>query len=199
MKKFHFENFEEFVSEVLCKCQNNRELDEYSDVSIIAKFEEAKEIVAHCICMDCDPYAIELIHPEFNNYHDEYIISITNIDGHDSVFCEPMFVNGKYLNSESSINYVMDNCSSKVLKHCTDGVTIEVCVGLEETCNDVTSQDSSTSESVHISRNESGVPLGFSKTWSTNKNGLNCYSSYSHYSDDLELLKSIASEFGVDL
>ena len=55
------------------------------------------------------------------------------------------------------------------------------------------------SESTHISRDKHGNPLGFSKTWSTVRDGVHCYSSYSHYSSDVNMLRSIASDFGVRL
>ena len=55
------------------------------------------------------------------------------------------------------------------------------------------------SESTYISKNDDGVPVGFTKNWSVSKNGVTCYSSYSHFTDDVDMLREIASEIGIEL
>ena len=68
--------------------------------------------------------------PEWENYHDEYLISLNN----DGIWCEPMKLDGKYLTDESTITYILDNCSSKVIPYCKGKTVYEVTVG-EDDCS----------------------------------------------------------------
>ena len=110
----------------------------------------------------------------------------------------------EYLIDESFIIYIMDNCSSACIPHCMGKVVVEVGVGNNERdccdeCNKCSCKDTDDTESVHISKDRNGNPIGCSKTWSTTKDGVNCYSSYSHYNSDINMLRNIASDFGVRL
>ena len=66
--------------------------------------------------------------PEWENYHEEYLISLNN----DGIWCEPMKLDGKYLTDESTITYILDNCSSKVIPCCKGKNVYEVTVGIDE-------------------------------------------------------------------
>ena len=68
--------------------------------------------------------------PEWENYHDEYLISLNN----DGIWCEPMKLDGKYLTDESTITYILDNCSSKVIPYCKGKTVYEVTVG-DDVCD----------------------------------------------------------------
>ena len=58
----------------------------------------------------------------------EYLISLNN----DGIWCEPMKLDGKYLTDESTITYILDNCSSKVIPYCKGKLVYEVSVGADE-------------------------------------------------------------------
>ena len=66
--------------------------------------------------------------PECKNYHEEYLISLNN----DGIWCEEMKSDGKYLTDESTITYILDNCSSKVIPYCKGKIVYEVTVGDDE-------------------------------------------------------------------
>ena len=199
MKRIEFETYEDFICEVADKMDAVREIDEYGDIAIIAKYNEANVIVRELLCMGYDIAGIHLGKEEFEEYWDEYIISITNVDGDTEVWCEQFKRNDKYITDESVITYVMDNCSSVCIPNCKGKVVLEVGIGNKCDCCECTCKDTDDSESTHISRDKNGNPMGFSKTWSTVKDGVHCYSSYSHYSSDIDMLRSIASDFGVRL
>lgn len=203
MKRIEFETYEDFVCEVADKLDAVKEVDEYGDIAIIAKYNEANIIVRELLCMGYNIAGIHLGKEEFEEYWDEYIVSITNIDGDTEVWCEPFKHDDKYIIDDSTITFVMDNCSSACIPNCKGKVVVEVGIGDDECdctdCTECTCKDTDDSESTHISRDKEGNPLGFSKTWSTTKDGVHCYSSYSHYSSDIDLLRSIASDFGVRL
>ena len=66
--------------------------------------------------------------PEWENYHEEYLISLNN----DGIWCEQMKSDGKYLTDESTITYILDNCSSKVIPQCRGKIVYEVTVDIDE-------------------------------------------------------------------
>lgn len=193
MERLQLENYEELAWNISDSFENLK--DEYGDISIIAKYNEAKEIIKELLCIGYDIASIELHREDFENYCDEYIVSL-NFDG---VWCEKFKRDTGYFEDESNIMYIMDNCSSNVISYCkSDNLyEVSVCEDDEELSN--TSNDSQNSESTYISRSKDGTPTGFCKSWVTVENGMTCYSSYSHYSDNVNMLKEVASDFGIEL
>ena len=126
MKNLYFDDFEDF-SCVIADTYDALDYDE-EDVAIIAKYEEAKEIISELSCIGYSLESIRMSRPEWENYHDEYLISLNN----DGIWCEPMKLDGKYLTDESTITYILDNCSSKVIPQCSGKIVFEVTVGTDE-------------------------------------------------------------------
>lgn len=165
MKLINFEDYKDFVKTI----SNTFDLLEsgYDDISIIAKYDDTKQILKNMICDEYDISFINLEPKEVNNYTDEYIITILNIDGENSVWCE-RFKNGeKYLDDRSTVTYIMDNCSSKVIKHCKANLVFEVHIGEEDNVDFVVDENNND---VH----------GFTVS-NTDSNG---YHSFSYYSSD---------------
>ena len=126
MKNLYFDDFEDFA----CAVADTYDALDYDeeDVAIIAKYEEAKEIISELSCIGYSLESIRMSRPEWENYHDEYLISLNN----DGIWCEPMKLDGKYLTDESTITYILDNCSSKVIPCCKGKNVYEVTVGIDE-------------------------------------------------------------------
>ena len=134
----------------------------------------------------------------------EYMLSVDD-DG-DLVVQPVIEYTDKYFSSMETVYISMDgDVSQDVIDNCIDRDVNVILFGYEEDCDcdecqcACTDKDTDDSESTHISRDKHGNPLGFSKTWSTVRDGVHCYSSYSHYSSDVDMLRSIASDFGVRL
>lgn len=192
MERLEFDNYEEFACDIT---DSFDDIDnEFGDVSIIAKYNEATEIIRELLCIGYNVASVELHMEKFENYYDEYIIGLN----HDGVWCEKFKRDNGYFTDESNVIYIMDNCSSAVISYCKSRNLYEVSVG---ECDDETdvSNDTQDSESTYVSRAKDGTPEGFSKSWVTVKDGVTCYSSYSHYSDNVDMLKEIAKDFGVKL
>lgn len=68
----------------------------------------------------------------------------------------------------------------------------------DDQCTDL-NNDTQSSESTYINRSKDGTPIGFVKTLVNNKNGVLCYTSYSQCSNDIELLRNAAIDFGIEL
>ena len=126
MRNLYFDDFEDLA----CDIADNFDMvkDDFGDIAIIAKYEEAKEIIAKLSCIGYSLESIRMSRPECKNYYEEYLISLNN----DGIWCEEMKSDGKYLTDESTITYILDNCSSKVIPYCKGNIVFEVTVGDDE-------------------------------------------------------------------
>lgn len=206
MEILHFNNFEDFACIVADELDNIIEKDKYNDndIAIVAKYEEARQLIKELVCIGYDIESINIRDAKWGGYDDEYIISISNIGDEYEIWCEPMLRENGYFKDESTIIYIFDNCSSKVIPYCKGKYMYEVSIGEydsedDENCDLECDNDSNESESVYVSRTKEGTPTGFQKTWYTEDNGMKCWSSYSHYNSDVSMLRNVAKEFGVKL
>lgn len=128
MEKLYYEDYWDFINEVIDKLDFLRQLDKYNDIAIVAKYEEARQIIKELICADFNIRSIEIHEPEWEGYTSEYIISVTNIDEDYEIYCEPMLREKDYLHDDSTLIYIMSNCSSKVTKYCNGSILYEVAI-----------------------------------------------------------------------
>ena len=133
MERLEFNDYEEFACEVADTFDDIRYDDDFDDIAIIAHYDEAKQIIREILCLGYDLNSIELKNPELGYDDVPYVISVCGIDSEHEVWCEPMVRdNGKYIDDESAIIYVLDNCSSEVLKHLDSECIFEVGIGEDE-------------------------------------------------------------------
>ena len=134
MERLEFNDYEEFACEVADTFDDICKNDDFDDIAIIAHYNDAKHIIREILCLGYDLNSIELKDPELGYDDVPYIISVCGIDSEYEVWCEPMIRdNGKYIYDESSVIYVLDNCSSEVLKHLDSECIFEV--GIEDECS----------------------------------------------------------------
>lgn len=117
MTKRFFNTIEEFVDFAFDFYGSITRLSDEDDIcgmSIIARYEEAVEIIKQLIMHGADIVDVEIQHPEFDGYDDEFIISYDA----DGIWCEKMRRENGYLNAEDSAIFVLDNCNSALLSHC---------------------------------------------------------------------------------
>ena len=127
MENLYFNDFEDF-SCVIADTYDALDYDE-EDVAIIAKYEEARQIIKELLCLGYDLHSID-IDDEFDGYNAEYIITLYD----NEIFCEPMLREKGYITDDSPVIYVLDNCSSKVIPYCKGKNVFEVTVG-EDDCD----------------------------------------------------------------
>ena len=133
VERLEFNDYEEFACEVADTFDDICKNDDFDDIAIIAHYDEAKQIIREILCLGYDLNSIELKNPELGYDDVPYVISVCGIDSEHEVWCEPMIRdNGKYIDDESSIIYVLDNCSSEVLKHLDSECIFEV--GIDDEC-----------------------------------------------------------------
>ena len=137
MERLEFNDYEEFACEVADTFDDICKNDGFDDIAIIAHYNEAKHIIREILCLGYDLNSIELKNPELGYDDVPYVISVCGIDSEYEVWCEPMVRdNGEYIDDESSIIYVLDNCSSEVLKHLDSECIFEVGIGAECSCDE---------------------------------------------------------------
>ena len=135
MERLEFNDCEEFACEVANTFDDICKNDDFDDIAIIAHYDEAKQIIREILCLGYDLNSIELKDPELGYDDVPYVISVCGVDSEHEVWCEPMIRdNGKYIDDESSVIYVLDNCSSEVLKHLDSEHIFEVGIG-EDACS----------------------------------------------------------------
>ena len=137
MERLEFNDYEEFACEVADTFDDICKNDDFNDIAIVAHYDEAKQIIREILSLGYDINSIELKNPELGYDDVPYVISVCGIDSEYEVWCEPMVRdNGKYIDDESSIIYVLDNCSSEVLKHLDSECIFEVGIGDECSCDE---------------------------------------------------------------
>ena len=128
MKNLYFDDFEDFSCVIADKFDELYK-ENFEDIAVIAKPDEAKEIFKELVCMGYDICNITYERIDWDGYDDEYILSMN----HDGIWLEKFKrEDGKYLTDESTITYILDNCSSKVIPYCKGKIVYEVTVGKED-------------------------------------------------------------------
>ena len=128
MKNLYFDNFEDLACVIADKFDElNKE--NFEDIAVIAKPDEVKEIFKELVCIGYDICNITYERIDWDGYDDEYILSMN----HNGIWLEKFKrEDGKYLTDESTITYILDNCSSKVIPYCKGKIVYEVTVGIDE-------------------------------------------------------------------
>ena len=128
MQNVYFEDYSDLACDIADKYDSINKLEEYKDVAIIAKYEEARQIIKELMCIGYDLHSIVMHDVEYDGYEAEYIISLYD----DEIWVEPMMRESGYITDDSPIMYVLGNCSSKVIPYCKGKVVFEVTIGEEE-------------------------------------------------------------------
>lgn len=120
MKRIEFYDIEDFCTDVLVMYEDFCGNPDY-DISIVAKYDEAREVVRY-LSQEFPLFDIQLQSPTINGYLDEYLVSINE----DGLWCEPAKNKNGYIDEDTTVTYVFDNCSSAVLKNLHSPFKFEV-------------------------------------------------------------------------
>lgn len=112
IKTLYFENYEDFACAVSDTYDRVKSNDEYNSVDVVAKYEDAKEIIRELVGIG---YGIAFINefgdPEWDGYDDAFVISLYD----DEIWCEPVKRKDDYIFVEADAVYVFDDCNSKII------------------------------------------------------------------------------------
>ena len=115
-KDINFEYTEEFVDYIINEVEN----DEDNFVTVIAKFDETKEILKNAMTYDDVNFeSLQIESPIMDNYYDEFVLSFWMNDGVLEIGCEKLKnKNGHYANPCGDVVFLFEDCSSKIIPLC---------------------------------------------------------------------------------
>lgn len=178
IKTLHFEDYEDFACVVSNTYDRIKSDDEYNSIDVVAKYEDAKEIIRELIGMGYGiAFINELADPEWDGYDDAFVISLLD----DEIWCEPVKRKDGYIFVEADVVYVFDDCNSKIIPKIESDEVYEVEVGNYDDCDgDCENCPSHDETYLHTSENEDGNTHGFTASRSDGDS----YMSYSYYSSN---------------
>ena len=134
MKSIYFENYEDFACAVSDVYDRVKSDDEYNSVDVVAKYEDAKEIIRELIGIGYGiAFINELADPEWDGYDDAFVISLLD----DEIWCEPVKLKDDYIFVEADVVYIFDDCNSKIIPKIEADDVYEVEIGNEyDNCDD---------------------------------------------------------------
>lgn len=155
IKTLHFEDYEYFacaVSDVYDRVKSN---DEYNSVDVVAKYENAKEIIRELVGIG---YGIASINgfgdPEWDGYDDAFVISLLD----DEIWCEPVKRENGYIFVEADVVYIFDDCNSKIIPKIEADEIYEVEIGdFDYDCENCEYHDMTTASSATYEVNGKSV------------------------------------------
>lgn len=193
IKTLHFENYEGFACAVSDTYDRVKSDDEYNSVDVVAKYEDAKEIIRELVGIGYDIAFIDKFgNPEWDGYDDSFVISLLD----DEIWCEPVKRDDKYIFIEADVVYIFDDCNSKIIPKIESDEVYEVGIGNYDDCyGDCENCNCHDETYLHTSEDEDGNAHGFT---ASRLDG-DSYMSYSYYSSDElshEDIQKILKAFG---
>lgn len=193
IKTLHFENYEGFACAVSDTYDRVKSDDEYNSVDVVAKYEDAKEIIRELVGIGYDIAFIDKFgNPEWDGYDDSFVISLLD----DEIWCEPVKRDDKYIFIEADVVYIFDDCNSKIIPKIESDEVYEVGIGNYDDCDgDCENCNCHDETYLHTSEDEDGNAHGFT---ASRLDG-DSYMSYSYYfNDELshEDIQKILKAFG---
>lgn len=194
LKFISVEDFCDFVTDTLCEITEDEPLN---DVTIVAKYEEMKEIFSELIRCGYECTSVDAFHPpDFDGYNDEYLLLVYNNELWLALARDD--AGTYYDNSDASKVFILDNCSSKVISTVDPDNAFEVNIEeLEEDDNESMCCDcyKKCKPIAEILKDEDDNVRGVTITKYTD----NGYSSYSYYNSnglsDNELIEKLKFDF----
>ena len=179
IKTLHFEDYEDFACVVSNTYDRIKSDDKYNSIDVVAKYEDAKEIIRELIGIG---YGIAFIdkfgNPEWDGYDDALVISLLD----DEIWCEPVKRDNGYIFIEADVVYIFDDCNSKIIPKIEADEVYEVGIGNEyDDCDgDCENCPAHDETYLHTSEDEDGNTHGFTASRSDGDS----YMSYSYYSSN---------------
>lgn len=109
VKIYDYEHFACIISDTYDDVTSD---DEFNSVGVVAKYEDAKEIIRELIGLGHDIANIKINDSQCNGYDDAYIVSLDD----EGIWCEPIKRDSGYIYVENQVCYIFGNCNSKILE-----------------------------------------------------------------------------------
>lgn len=126
IKTLHFEDYKDFACAVSDVYDRVKSDDEYNSVDVVAKYEDAKEIIRELVGIGYGiAFINELANPEWDGYDDAFVVSLLD----DEIWCEPVKRKDGYIFVEADVVYIFDDCNSKIVSKIESDEVYEVGIG----------------------------------------------------------------------
>lgn len=193
---------QDFIDEVLKKYEYFKKSSaDFCGISIVADYDVMIELLNSFVKnTDFRLANIEIGEPSLEGYCKEWVL---NIDPDGGIWCEKVYREGYggYLYCEEDAVFVHEDVDWDFIKKNANENIVVFSIGDEDN-NEEDDDDLSTegcSDSVYISRDKDGTPVGFTKSKMSSHDGYTEQYTFSYYSDDLDFLREVADVFGVKL
>lgn len=112
----NFEYIDDFVNEILDRIYADEDLI----VSVVAKFDDMKEVVKAVVMFadDVDFEKIDITDPIDSGYKDEYVMDVFASDGGVFFNVEPTRRGRHIIDISNDENYIFEDCSEKIVDKC---------------------------------------------------------------------------------
>lgn len=197
-----------------------------NEVMFVGFYEDAISVIKELMMFDeVMPYSIEIEPEELDWYDKEYYVTL---DNNLELWVQPAYHvdNEIYYGSETDVLFIADDCNSAILRRIKAEEVIEVTYGLDgydfedEECNSCCGECSchmehtsecedeecdehlspcDSSMTTRVAVDEEGRIRGFEKTWESEANGMRYFSSYTHYSNDQDMLRKLMDNFDIKI
>ena len=125
----HFDYIDELCEEILDRLNE----DDETSVSVIGTYDGIRAFIKEFMEYDEVEFdSLVIKDPEYNDYYDEYVVDIWNNDGKILFGCEPAKRDGRYLNCEGNVLYLLDDVKQSVLNTCEYDEMYFVIIGEDE-------------------------------------------------------------------
>ena len=217
MNNLYIEDFKEIACEMYAGISVGCE-----DISFVGKYEDCVCLIKDLLCLeDVCLHQVEIEPEDWDGYDKEYLVTL---DNELNIWCEKAYrENVGYFLIESECILIADDCNVEIYDHlesddiwkvsysfmkkdcpeeeccgecyCFDGCASED----KEVESETTEITESSSEYHNVSRNKDGKVTGFTKSWTTEKNGITGYSSFSYMGNDESAVRKLAKDFGIKI
>lgn len=155
IKTLHFEDYDDFACAVSDVYDRVKSDDEYNSVDVVAKYEDAKEIIRELVAIGYGiAFATEFANSEWDNYDDAFVIGLYD----DEIWCEPVKRKNGYIFVEADVVYIFDDCNSKIIPKIESDEVYEVEIGdCDYDCENCNCHDMATTSSTSYEVNGKSV------------------------------------------
>lgn len=196
MKKILIEDMIDVCNFMYDKIENG-----YASVSFVGKYEDARVLIKELLidndetfitCADIEPNGLY-------SYNKEYIVSL---DNEMNVWVEKAYDEDDkcYIWVGDDCVLVADDCNSALLKSIDSKEVYEVSYDLDEPygCDENCKHCSDGHEVItRVATDDNGKLRGFEKSWSTEEDGIHYHSTYTYYSNNEDMLKTMMNNFDI--
>lgn len=187
MQVKNFDEFSKFADEIILNMNNVK-----NNITIVAYYEDAVEILRELIKTDkVDIYSIDIHDYYWDNYDNEYYITVSKSEDGYILYCEKAYNVKKdiYLYSETNILYIASDCNSRILQRINSDVAYEVrfCDDDEEDDFDKMVKTMMNVEEIKMDEDMKGFTISHSDDYG--------YSSFSFHSTDESLVRDMLKNY----